>query len=506
MQKAEARVAKNTLFLYARMLLILLINLYTSRVILKTLGFEDYGIYNVVGGLVALFAFMNSSLSGAASRFIAYSIGEEKGHPKSVFSTLLTIHCIVAVVLVLLCETVGILFFDKLVIPESRIFAAKATFHISVAATAISVLRIPYNASIIAHEDMKVFAYVSVVEVILKLAIVFLLNVIMYDKLITYSWLYLAIVILISLIYAVYCVRSYSDALTFPGFEKGKFKQILSYFSWDLYGNLSVAANAQGTNIILNLFGGVVVNSACAIANQVRGAIYGFASNFMLAMNPQIVKNYAARDLDQMNSLMKRGGLLSFVLLWFFSLPLMLEVDFVLKAWLDDVPANTSYFVILSLVFALIQTMYSSINIGIHATGRIKYLSFIGGSILMASVLISYFLLRTQDNLLIPFISNIFAVLVSAVVNLYILKYEMNEFRVKEYFRDVYLKCLLIVILTCPIPLIFRIVMEPSVLRFFIVGSTSVLSVLISAFYLLLDGTERKTVLSKIFKKTSANA
>ena len=223
-------------------------------------------------------------------------------------------------------------------------------------------------------------------------------------------------------------------------------------------------------------------------------------------MNPQIVKNYAARDLDQMNSLMKRGGLLSFVLLWFFSLPLMLEVDFVLKAWLDDVPANTSYFVILSLVFALIQTMYSSINIGIHATGRIKYLSFIGGSILMSSVLISYFLLRTQDNLLIPFILNIFAVLVSAVVNLYILKYEMNEFRVKEYFRDVYLKCLVIVILTCPIPLIFRIVMEPSVLRFFIVGSTSVLSVLISAFYLLLDGTERKTVLSKIFKKPSANA
>ena len=176
MQQSESRVAKNTLFLYVRMLLILVINLYTSRVILKTLGFEDYGIYNLVAGLVSLFAFMNSSLSGAASRFIAYSLGDGRNESKSIFSTILTIHSIVAVVLVIICETIGMIFFDHLVIPEDRIYAAKVAFHISVAATAISVLRIPYNASIIAHEDMKIFAYVSVVEVVLKLVIVYLLN------------------------------------------------------------------------------------------------------------------------------------------------------------------------------------------------------------------------------------------------------------------------------------------------------------------------------------------
>ena len=506
MQKAEVRVAKNTLFLYVRMLLILLINLYTSRVILKTLGFEDYGIYNLVGGLVALFAFMNSSLSGAASRFIAYSIGENRGESKNVFSSLLTIHCIVAFVLVLVCETIGIIFFDRLVIPETRLYAAKIAFHISVAATAISVLRIPYNASIIAHEDMKVFAYVSVAEVLMKLVIVFLLNIIVLDKLIIYSWLYLAVVVIVTLIYAIYCIRSYSDAFALPGFEKDNFKRILGYFSWDLFGNLSVTANAQGTNIILNLFGGVVINSACAIANQVRGSVYGFASNFMLAMNPQIVKNYAAGEIQQMNLLLKRGGTLSFVLLWFFALPLMLEVDYVLKIWLDDVPVYTSHFVILSLVFALIQTMFSSINIGIHATGRIKSLSFIGGSILMCSVLISYFILRATGNLMMPFILNILAAMISAVVNLFILKHEMEEFSVIEYIRDVYLKCALIVVITIILPLTFRILMSSSLLRFLVVGAASVLSVLITFFFLLLNATERRNVISKLSKKTSYNA
>ena len=315
------RIAKNTLLLYVRMLFGMLVSLYTSRVILNTLGVEDYGIYNLVAGLVSLFAFMNSSLSGAASRFIAYSLGDGKNESKSVFSTILTIHSIVAVAIVIICESIGMLFFDRLVIPEDRIFAAKIAFHISVAATAISVLRIPYNASIIAHEDMKVFAYVSIVEVILKLLIVYLLNIILFDKLITYSWFYLAVVVLISIIYASYCVRAYSDTAVLPGFEKEKFKTILGFFSWDLYGNLSVAANAQGTNIILNLFGGVITNTACAIANQVRAAVSGFSSNFMLAMNPQIVKRYAAGEIEDMISLIRKGGVLSFLLLWMFSLP-----------------------------------------------------------------------------------------------------------------------------------------------------------------------------------------
>lgn len=501
MRQSETRVAKNTLFLYVRMFLILLINLYTSRVILKTLGFEDYGIYNLVAGLVSLFAFMNSSLSGAASRFIAYSLGDGKNESKSVFSTILTIHSIVAVAIVIICESIGMLFFDRLVIPEGRIFAAKIAFHISVAATAISVLRIPYNASIIAHEDMKVFAYVSIVEVILKLLIVYLLNIILFDKLITYSWLYLAVVLLISIIYAVYCVRSYSDAAVIPGFEKEKFKTILGFFSWDLYGNLSVAANAQGTNIILNLFGGVVVNSACAIANQVRAAVFGFASNFMLAMNPQIVKSYAAGETGTMMKLMRSGGLLSFMLLWLFALPLILETEYVLSLWLEEYPDYTVQFTRLALVFSLIQTMYGSVNIGIHATGRIKSLSFIGGTILMASVVISYLLLSKSDNMILPFVVNIFAVFISSYVNLFIMKHEMKEFYVITYVKDVYGKSLLIAAVTLPVPLLMKFLMDSSAIRFISIGVSSTIMVLLSAYYLVLNSSERQMFISRVFKR-----
>lgn len=506
MQIAEARVAKNTLFLYARMLLILLVNLYTSRVILKTLGFDDYGIYNLVGGLVSLFAFMNSSLSGAASRFIAYSLGDGRGEGKAVFSTLLTIHSIVAVILVALCETVGMLLFDQLVIPESRIFAAKVTFHLAVIATAISVIRIPYNASIIAHEDMKVFAYVSVLEVVLKLLIVFLLNVILYDKLITYSWLYLAVTVLVSLVYAMYCVFTYDESRTFLGLDKGYFKKVAGFFSWDLYGNLSVAANAQGTNIILNLFGGVVINSACAIANQVRGAVSGFASNFMLAMNPQIVKNYAADDKEQMKSLMIRGGLLSFSLLWLFALPLMLEIDFILDIWLDEVPEYTSSYVILALVFSLFQTMYSSVNIGIHATGKIKMLSFIGGSLLMSGVLISYLMMRFVNSLLIPFIVNILIVAASAIVNLYILRHEMSEFNVGSYIKGVYFRSLLIILVTLPLPLTLHLILGSGIVSSLFVIFVSVLCVSSALYFMVLSVSERHSLNETIRNKLKINA
>ncbi len=501
MHKAETRVAKNTLFLYVRMLLILLINLYTSRVILRTLGFEDYGIYNLVGGLVSLFAFMNSSLSGAASRFIAYSIGDGKGTTKNVFSTLLTIHCIVAAVLVLVCETFGMLFLDNLVIPEIRLYAAKITFHISVAATAISVLRIPYNASIIAHEDMKVFAYVSIVEVILKLAIVFLLNIIMYDKLITYSWLYLAIVILVSLIYAVYCIRSYADAMTFPGFAKDKFKKILSYFSWDLYGNLSVAANAQGTNIILNLFGGVVVNSACAIANQVRGAVYGFASNFMLAMNPQIIKNYAAGEIDDMINLMKRGGILSFMLLWLFALPLILDTEYVLTLWLGEYPNYAVQFTRLALVFSLIQSMYSSVNIGIHATGNIVKLSLISGSILLITVLASYIALKYGASLWIAFLFNIVAVFINAFVNISILHSLLREINPLKYSVEVYLKSVILAIVTAVIPVTIYLCMPSGIVRLFLIFTALAIVEVTYAFCFVLTVAERSNLIGKFIRR-----
>ena len=482
-----------------RMLLILLINLYTSRVILKTLGFDDYGIYSLVGGLVSLFAFMNSSLSGAASRFISYTLGEGKGEGKTVFSTLLTIHSIVAIALVILCETLGLILFDHLVIPADRIIAAKITFHISVAAAAINVLRIPYNASIIAHEDMKVFAYVSIAEVVLKLLIVFLLNVIVYDKLITYSWLFVGVVFIVSVIYFCYCIKSYSETRCFLSFNSVKFKAILGYFSWDLYGNLSVVANAQGTNIILNLFGGVVVNSACAIANQVRGAVYGFASNFMLAMNPQIIKNYASGNVEDMLSLIKRGAIFSFMLLWCFTLPLLFETKYVLDLWLNDYPDYTITLTRLALLFSLIQSMYGSVNIGIHATGKIVKLSLIGGTTLLLSVLVSYVALKHHAPLWVPFAVNIIAVLINAFINPFILHADLPKFRYIDYFVQVYLRMTVIAIITSVIPVLIYTFMESSFYRLILVFVTVFLSEILVLYFGILTTEEKHLVIDKLF-------
>ena len=499
-ERSEDRVAKNTIFLYMRMLIVLIVNLYTSRIVLSTIGVENYGIYDLVGGVVALFTFMNASLSGATSRFMSYSLGKQDNSSHSLFSTIISIHIMVAVVVVIVAETIGLFLIDNLVIPENRVWAAKITFHLSVAATAVSIMRLPYNASIIAHEDMKVYAYVSVLEVFMKLVIVYMLTIFAFDKLIVYSSLVLTVAVVISLFYVIYCLKSYSETRTFGGYEKGYFKMILSFFSWDLYGNMSVVANAQGTNMVLNLFGGVTVNAACSIANQVRAAVSGFASNFMLAMNPQIIKNYASGNLEVMNRLMIKGGLLSFSLLWFISLPLILEVDYVLSIWLVEVPEHTGWFLRLALIFSLIQTMYSSVNIGIHATGNIKRLSFIGGTILLLSVFISYIIMTMCDFVYMPFIVNIGAIILSAIVNVVILHSEMEEFLILKYVRHVFVKCIIICLLTLPIPYLIHSILEESFLRFLAVGSVSVVVVCITVFYMALDREMRNLVLDK-FKK-----
>lgn len=498
--KSETRVAKNTVFLYMRMLIVLLVNLYTSRIVLSTLGVENYGIYDLVGGVVALFTFMNASLSGATSRFMSFALGKKDNSSQTLFSTILTIHIIVAVLVVLVAEAAGFFLIDRLVIPAERIWAAKISFHLSVAATAVSILRIPYNASIIAHEDMKVYAYVSILEVLLKLAIVYLLTIFTIDKLVAYSFLVCFVSIVISLAYMIYCLKSYIETRTFCGYEKGYFKMILGFFSWDLYGNMSVVANAQGTNMVLNLFGGVAVNAACSIANQVRAAVSGFASNFMLAMNPQIIKSYASDNYELMNRLMVRGGLLSFSLLWFISLPLILEVDYVLSMWLVEVPEHTSWLLRLALVFSLIQTMYSSVNIGIHATGNIRRLSFISGTLLLIGVLISYIIMKRYDYVYIPFIVNIGAIILSAFVNIIILHAEMQEFSVGYYVRNVFAKCLIISILTFPLPYFVHSLMGESLWRFLAVGGVSVLVSCLAIFYLALDREMRNVVLAKLKK------
>ena len=340
------RIAKNTLLLYGRMLLTMAISLYTSRVILKVLGVEDFGIYNVVGGIISMFAFINGGMVAATQRYITFEIGSGNTNQlKKVFSTSLQIHAIISVIIIILGETVGLWFLlEKLVIPESRMSAAIWVYQLSIVACIVNIMSIPYNADIIAHEKMSAFAYISIVEVVLKLLIVYMLVFSPLDKLIVYAVLLLVVQIAIRLIYTTYCKKHFEETSYSKCCDKSLVKEMASFAGWSFWGSLAGILYTQGLNMMLNIFFGPVVNAARAIAVQVQSAVQQFVTNFQMAINPQITKSYAKGDLNQMHNLMFRSARFSFLLLLLITLPVLLETNFLLTVWLKTVPENTFIF------------------------------------------------------------------------------------------------------------------------------------------------------------------
>ena len=321
------RIAKNTLMLYVRMLFGMLVSLYTSRVILNTLGVEDFGINNVVGGVVGMLGFLTASMSGATSRFLTYELGRgDLVRLKETFSSALIIHIGIALVVFVIAETAGLWFFEnKLVIPESRMTAAHVVYQLSILSTMLGITQVPYNATIIAHEKMNVYAYVEILNVCLRLLIVYLLVIGDFDKLILYSILTFSVSVLIMSIYWVYCIRHYEETKFHFIWKKDILKPMLSFSGWDLYGNASVTARTQGVSMLLNMFFGPLMNAAAGIATQVQNAVMAFAGNFIVAVRPQIVKQYAAGEYESMFKLLKEAIVLCFTLLSLLSVPLMCE-------------------------------------------------------------------------------------------------------------------------------------------------------------------------------------
>ena len=310
------RIAKNALMLYARMLLLMLIGLYTSRVILNTLGIEDYGIYNVVGGIVVMFSFLSNSLSTASSRFITYDIGiGDFSKMKKTFGNIVTIHLLLAGIILILGETIGLWFvLNKLQVPENRMTAALWVYQFSIFSFVLNIISVPYNASIIAHERMKAFAYISIMDAILKLVIIYLLIIIPYDKLITYAILFFCIQLLDRIIYGIYCVKNFEETKARISLDKQLFKKIFGFSIWTMNGCLAVAGYTQGLNILLNMFFGPTVNAARGIAVQVQNIVQNFCNNFLMALNPQITKSYAQNNLKYMHQLVKVSSKFSFLL------------------------------------------------------------------------------------------------------------------------------------------------------------------------------------------------
>lgn len=368
------RIAKNTLFLYMRTIFVMVVSLFTSRVILNSLGIDDFGLYNVVGGIVSLFSVISSSLSMSISRFTTFALGQKNNSKlEQIFCTSVNILLLFSLFVVIIAEIVGGWFLNNtLNIPEERVVAANWVFQFTIISFVFNLLSVPYNALIIAHEKMSAFAYISILEVSLKLGIAYLIYVSPFDKLIVYGALLALVSFFIRITYMVYCKMKFKEAHYKIIFEKVLIKQMTSFAGWSFMSNIVWVMNTQGINFLINIFFGVAANAARGVSNQVEGAIKKFVTDFTTAINPQITKYYAIGELDSMYELMCRGSKITYFLLMLFALPIMFETPMVLKIWLNVVPDYTVVFFRLSIIGTMIDLLGNSMFIAFQATGKMK--------------------------------------------------------------------------------------------------------------------------------------
>lgn len=493
------RIAKNTLLLYFRMLLLMVVSLYTSRVTLAALGVEDYGIYNVVGGVVAMFSMLSGSLSAAISRFITFELGRgDKERLKTVFSTSVNIQIGLAIIIMVLAEIGGVWFLNcKMNIATERLLAANWVLQCSIITFMINLISVPYNAAIIAHERMSAFAYISILEAILKLLVVYLLYVTLYDRLIVYAVLLCLVAIALRLIYGIYCKRNFEECTYHFIYDKSILRSMTGFAGWNFIGVASGALRGQGVNIVINLFCGAAVNAARAISFQVNNAVNSFASNFMTAINPQITKSYASGNYGYMIQLIFQGARLSYYLLLFISLPLILEADTVLKLWLEEVPEHTTLFVQLILVFGMEEALSNPLITAMLATGDIKKYQLTVGGLQLMNFPVSYMLLKFG---LFPEVTIIAAIVIGQwclATRLYMLR-SMIGLSSIAFMKKVYLNIVSVSIVAMLPPLLLHIVMiEDRWLRFFAVLAVSVVSTLASIYYIGCSKSERDLVVQK---------
>lgn len=493
------RIAKNTLLLYFRMIVIMLVTLYTSRVVLNTLGVTDYGIYNVVGGVVAMFGFINSSMTSATQRYIIFALGKgDIAEQRKVFSTSMQIHVLIAVLITVLGETAGLWFlYTQMQIPAERMTAAFWVLQCSIASTVIMVISVPYNADIIAHEKMSAFAFISILEAVLRLAAVFMLTVYSYDKLILYAFLILAVQLLIRFCYGRYCNRHFPEAKYRHVWDKALFREMTGFAGWSMFGNLASVLFGQGLNMLLNVFFGPVVNAARAVAVQVQSAIQQFVGNFQMALNPQITKTYAKGELGEMHKLMFRSARFSFYLLYLLSLPVLFETDFILTVWLKTVPENTIVFLRIMLCTSLLYSLSNPLMVANQATGKVRKYQAVCGSILLMILPVSYLCLMLGCPAFAVFIVHFAFELIAQVARMLILK-PLIDVSFKDYFVNVYARVLLVVVLSAAAPLMFYLNMDKSLLRFAVVLSVCIMSVALSSYFAGLSRGERTVINAKL--------
>lgn len=480
------------------MLFGMLVSLFTSRVILQTLGVEDYGVYNVVGGVITMFTFLNGAMSSATSRYITFEIGKGNMEQlKKVFSTSLQIHAIIALLIVILGETVGLWFLmNELVIPDGRMDAAMWVYQCSIVSCVVGIMSVPYNADIIAHEKMSAFAYISVLEIILKLAIVYLLVVLPFDKLKVYAVLVLMVGLLIRYIYTRYCHKHFEESHYIHRIDKPLLKEMSSFAGWSFWGNLAAILYTQGLNMMLNIFFGPVVNAARGIATQIQSVVQQFVGNFQMALNPQITKTYASDELDKMHSLMFRSARFSFMLLFFLSLPIMLETNYILTLWLGIVPENTVIFARIIIAISLIYTIANPCVIANQATGKVKVYQAVVGGLLLLILPISYIVLKMGAPAYSVFIVHFCVESVAQFARMYMLR-NMIDLPLWSYVKNIYLPIMGVVLLSVVLPILVYINMQEGIIRLLAVGMTCVVSVAMTSLFIGMTRNERSFLIDK---------
>lgn len=439
------RIAKNTIFLYFRMILLMAVSLYTSRIVLATLGVEDYGVYNVVGGFISMLAFLNGAMSASTQRYITVELGRgNKESLKNVFSTCIITHAIIALVVLILGESIGLWFVaNKLVIPEGRMTAAMIVYQCSIITSIVQIMSYPYNADIIAHERMSAFAYISIYEALANLGMAFLIRIGTFDRLALYAIALLLVKVSVILVYRVYCKRHFTESSFHIRIDKPLIKELFSFTGWNLWGGMAGTLMGQGINVLLNMFFGPAVNAARGLAVQVQSAVHQFATNFQMAMNPQIMKTYASGDLRSMHTLIFRSAKFSFMLLLCIMLPLAIEIDTVLGIWLKEVPEYTNIFVCLMLVICMIDSISNPFMTASSATGKVKVYQSIVGGILISIVPIAYIVLKLGGDPYSVFIVHIAVGIVAFIARLFIVK-QLIHLSAREYFSKVIFRCFLV--------------------------------------------------------------
>lgn len=492
------RIVKNTAFLYVRMLLLLFINLYTARIILNALGESDYGLYNVVGGIIVVFSVINGVLAAGTSRFLTYDLG--KGDfvaLKKTFSASFTMHAVTALLVLLLSETVGLWFLNtQLVIPPDRIVAANWIYQFSIATAMLTLTQIPYSASIISHERMNVYAWTGIAEGLLKLVISFSLIYVSYpDKLIAYGFLIFLLSATLQVYYRYYCVSHFLETRLTIVKEKSVYNRMLSFSLWDMGGALGSVANSQGMNFLLNIFFGLVVNTARGLAVQVESAILQFSNNFMTAVRPQIVKCYAKKEYNRYFELIFESSKYSYFLMLVVALPVILEGDYILKLWLINVPQFTVVFLRLTLMTSIFRSMARPVIDGCHATGNIKNLNLYTCSVVVLTLPLTWMAFKMGYPPEATFIIYGVLLCLNNFVELYVLKKEI-DFSIRNYLSIVMVRCLVLTVFISIIPVMIVITIEPSFTRLCLSVMASLVCVGFCVYFFILNKSQRTQVIT----------